>query len=205
VTCTSTFYFLFLFFLTFLLFFSSEHVLRWVILMAIVYFQHVIDCNINNFLFSLVKSLPYFVTFMSFIVKPANYTTGHFFLIIFYSDGTGLGVAINPRPAGTDPPRPVYVIGYRVGFLKLKRVLNGSGFIKKPESDPNYLKKKKKKNPKNPKTRNPSLSSVETSPISISSCFPHRTISRTISRSRAGLDLLASHLGVEEEEQKLSR
>ena len=54
-----------------------------------------------------------------------------------------VGMAINPRPAGT---RPIYVIGYRVGFFffffietGFNRVLNGSGFIEKPESDPNYL------------------------------------------------------------------
>ena len=45
------------------------------------------------------------------------------------------------------PPRPVYVIGYRVGFFFFTEtgfnlVFNGSGFIEKPESDPKYLKKK---------------------------------------------------------------
>ncbi len=51
-------------------------------------------------------------------------------------------MATNPRPAGT---RPVYIIGYRVeffypnGFLSgFDRVVNGSGFNEKPESDPKY-------------------------------------------------------------------
>ena len=63
-----------------------------------------------------------------------------------------VGVAINPRPAGTRPApsqkkpappapsRPIYIIKYRVGFLKLKRVFKiETSFkrVEKPESDPN--------------------------------------------------------------------
>ena len=59
------------------------------------------------------------------------------------------GYPPRPAPKKPAPPRPVYVIGYRVGYIFYRngfyRVLNGSGFMVKPESDPNYLKKKKKK------------------------------------------------------------
>jgi hypothetical protein len=65
-------------------------------------------------------------------------------------------MAINPRPVGTRPapskktrpvpPRLCNRVSGRVFKLKrvFNRVLNGSGFIKKPESDPNYFFKNKK-------------------------------------------------------------
>ena len=67
-----------------------------------------------------------------------------------------VGMAIDPRPAGTRPTPPQLYrvfsprLCYRVSGQVLKtetdfnRVLNGSGFIEKPESDPTIKKKKKK-------------------------------------------------------------
>ena len=72
--------------------------------------------------------------------------------VLLYPTRLQLGMAINldprvpdlPRPKKTHPAPPRLCNRVSDRVFKLKRVLNGSGFIEKPESDSNYWKKKKK-------------------------------------------------------------
>ncbi len=62
-------------------------------------------------------------------------------------DGNKLATRGYPtRPVQKNPPRLCNRVSGRVFKLKhvFNRVLNGSGFIKNPESDPNYFFKNKK-------------------------------------------------------------